>query len=223
MFLKIAWAFVVSAGFCYWFLQLIAAIRTLKRVPVLEEVPVHEPPEWPKVSVIMTARNEEKALEKALTARLRDEYPNVEYIIIDDRSTDRTGSIVDEFAAKDRRVMPLHLRELPEGWLGKLYALERGAAEASGDWLLFSDADVHVEQGTLRKAVAYAEGRKIDHLAIHVTPLRSAPPLGACHMIAQLYNRMILVHRVQLSRFMVVCQAENLMQRKIETNVGAPD
>ena len=166
MFLKIAWAFVVSAGFCYWFLQLIAAIRTLKRVPVLEEVPVHEPPEWPKVSVIMTARNEEKALEKALTARLRDEYPNVEYIIIDDRSTDRTGSIVDEFAAKDRRVMPLHLRELPEGWLGKLYALERGAAEASGDWLLFSDADVHVEQGTLRKAVAYAEGRKIDHLAI---------------------------------------------------------
>jgi len=114
----------------------------------------------------MTARNEERALEKALTTRLRDEYPNVEYIIVDDRSTDRTGSIINEFAAKDQRVVPLHIKELPEGWLGKLYALERGAAESSGDWLIFSDADVHVEQGTLRKAVAYAERGNIDHLAI---------------------------------------------------------
>lgn len=166
MILKVAWILLVLAGFFYWLAQLIAAIRTIRSVPVLENIPEDELPHYPKVSVIMPARNEERSMGKALEKRLNDPYPNIEYIIVNDRSTDRTGEIVDAFAEKDPRVRPLHIRELPEGWLGKLYAMDQGVRKATGDWLLFSDVDVHVKPGAVEKAVAYAEARNIDHLAL---------------------------------------------------------
>jgi len=163
---KIIWALLLLAGFFYWLVQLIAAIRIIRHVPVLENIPDQELPEWPRVSVIMPARNEEQTMVKALGIRLKDEYPNIEYIIVDDRSTDRTGEIVDAFAEKDPRIQPLHIQELPKDWLGKLYAMDMGAKKATGDWLLFSDVDVHVRPSVVKKAVAYAETRKIDHLSI---------------------------------------------------------
>jgi cellulose synthase/poly-beta-1,6-N-acetylglucosamine synthase-like glycosyltransferase len=67
--------------------------------------------------------------------------------------------------AARRRVAPIHVRELPPGWLGKLHAMQRGLERATGDWVLFSDADVHVQPGTLRRVVAYAEAQKLDHVA----------------------------------------------------------
>ena len=166
MVLKIVWAFLLAGGFFYWLLQFIAAIRTIRRVSVMEDMSDKSLSEWPMVSVIMPARNEEKTMREALDLRLTDDYPNIEYIIIDDRSTDQTGEIIDAYAGKDLRVRPLHVRELPEGWLGKLYAMDQGAREARGDWLLFSDVDVHVAPGTVKRAVAHAERKNIDHLAI---------------------------------------------------------
>jgi glycosyltransferase involved in cell wall biosynthesis len=166
MVLRIIWAFLLACGFLYWLMQFFASIRTIRSVCVLEEIPEHELPQWPKVSVIMPARNEEKTMRKALELRLNDDYPNIEYIIVDDRSTDKTGEIIDAFAGKDTRVRPLHIKDLPEGWLGKLYAMDQGAKKAKGDWLLFSDIDVHIARGTMKRAVAHAENQDIDHLAI---------------------------------------------------------
>lgn len=166
MIFKIIWAALLISGFFYWLMQFIAAVRVIKNVAVLENIPDQELPEWPRVSVIMPARNEEKAMGEALETRLGDDYPNIEYIIVDDRSTDGTPQIVDMIAQKDSRVRPLHIKALPECWLGKLYAMDQGAKIATGEWLLFSDVDVHVACGTMKKVISYAEARKIDHLAI---------------------------------------------------------
>ena len=57
----------------------------------------------------------------------------------------------------------LHLRELPPGWLGKNNAMHKGAAVASGDWLLFTDGDVVFEEGALRRSVAFAMAHGLGH------------------------------------------------------------
>ena len=93
------------------------------------------------------------------------DYPELEIVLIDDRSTDGTADIVNRMAAADRRIVAIHVEQLPEGWLGKVHALNLGASKAGGSWLLFADADVHMAPGTLRRAMAYAAEHSIDHLA----------------------------------------------------------
>ncbi|HET9035070.1 MAG TPA: glycosyltransferase, partial [Myxococcaceae bacterium] len=93
-------------------------------------------------------------------------YPALEVVLIDDRSTDGTGALVDAIAAEDPRVRAVHLTSLPPGWLGKLHAMKEGLRLATGEWLLFSDADVHLAPGTLERAVRFAEAHRLDHLSI---------------------------------------------------------
>src|SRR5262249_60586261 len=85
---------------------------------------------------------------------------------VDDLSTDVTNEFVDAIASEDPRVRALHLTTLPQGWLGKLHAMREGLRLATGEWLLFSDADVHLAPGTLQRAVAFAEARGLDHISI---------------------------------------------------------
>ena len=150
----------------YWGTVAVLLVQALRRVPQLCELRPPAPAAWPRLSLVIPACNEGDTLGPALQSRLREDYPALELVVVDDRSTDATGAIVDAAAAQDPRVRPLHVRELPEGWLGKVHALHVGAAAAQGDWLLFTDADVHLEPGTLRTAVAYCEARGLDHLGV---------------------------------------------------------
>lgn len=149
-----------------WLLQLYAIIRTIRAMPVLGDFNYSELHKYPLISVIITACNEAKTIEEAVTLRLQDDYPALEFILIDDRSTDGTSEIIDKMAAGDPRVKAIHIKELPEGWLGKVHALHQGIKEASGEWYLFSDADVQVEPGTLKQLIAHCEHKKLDHVAI---------------------------------------------------------
>jgi len=142
------------------FFSRLASLRTLART----DPP--DPPSWPRVSVIVPARDEADTVGPALESRLRDDYPELELIVIDDRSDDGTGAAVDRAVRDDPRVIRLRIDELPKGWLGKTHALEVGLRRATGDWLLFSDADVHVETGALRRAVALAEEDDLDLIAL---------------------------------------------------------
>ena len=99
-------------------------------------------------------------------ARLADDYPRLEVILVDNRSTGATPAVVDRLAARHRNVRALHLTALPEGWLGKLNAMDQGARLARGEWLLFSDADVHFAATTLRRSITWAEARGLDHLSV---------------------------------------------------------
>ena len=136
------------------------------RVPQLHRLQFTEPKEWPLLSVIIPACNEATNIDTAVESLLRQDYPSFELILIDDRSTDDTGEIIDRLALREPRIRALHVETLPEGWLGKVHALHRGVEIAKGEWLLFTDADVHFAAGTLRRAVGWAAANGIDHLAL---------------------------------------------------------
>jgi glycosyltransferase involved in cell wall biosynthesis len=119
----------------------------------------------PRLSVVVPARDEASAIGHALGSLLAQEYPDLEVVVVDDRSTDATGEVIRR-AARDHRVRPIRVDDVPTGWLGKNHALWRGAAIASGEWLLFSDADVMFAPGALRQAVGYATAERLDHLTL---------------------------------------------------------
>lgn len=119
----------------------------------------------PLVSIIAAARNEARGIEAALRSVLRLDYPAIEVIVVDDRSTDETGAILARLARLHPRLNVKHISALPEGWLGKNHALYVGAEAASGELLLFTDADVVFEPTALRRAVGFMEREELDHLA----------------------------------------------------------
>src|SRR5690606_28514633 len=98
---------------------------------------------------------------------LAQDYPALEVVAIDDRSTDDTGKILDQLAERFDALRAVHIEMLPEGWLGKLNALAQGLRHATGAWLLFADADTHYAPGALRRAVALAESRGLDLLTVY--------------------------------------------------------
>lgn len=149
-----------------WLIQLLLALRIAVLIPRLSSLKVPEREVWPKLSILVPARDEGAELEGALRSKLSASYPNLELVAIDDRSSDRTGEVIDQIAATDPRVRAAHVKVLPEGWLGKLNAMNIGLAQATGEWVLFSDADVHVEPGVLEKLINFGEKQHVDFIAV---------------------------------------------------------
>jgi hypothetical protein len=154
------------ASAAFWAFSLHAVLRSRRSIALLRDDDAPAPARWPRVSIIVAARDEARDLERCLRTRLADDYPDLEIVLVDDRSTDGTGEIADRLAREDARVKVVHVTELPPGWLGKVHALERGVALAGGGWLLFSDADVEVAPGALRRAIARCEHDGKDHLSV---------------------------------------------------------
>ena len=132
----------------------------------LRDVPPGGEAPLPRVSVVIPARNEERRIREALHSVLRQDYPNTECIVINDRSTDQTGAILAEIVRQDARLRVITISELPAGWLGKNYALYRGAEAATGELILFADADVVMDRTVLSRAVTYLRKQQLQHLAI---------------------------------------------------------
>jgi glycosyltransferase involved in cell wall biosynthesis len=148
---------VIDAGF---------GVRTIPDIsaPEWDRKP---PGERPSVAIIVPARNEEESIEQALMRLEALDYENYQIIAVDDRSTDRTGEIMDRLAVISAgKLKVVHVRELPAGWLGKVHAMWSAARETSAEWLLFTDADVMFRPDCLRRAVAYAETQHADHVII---------------------------------------------------------
>lgn len=157
------WIGVGNVALVAWVFSVFA--RGGRRIRQLAEQPVFDGP-LPKVSVVVPARNEERNIEEALKSLLAVDYDNMELLVVNDRSTDRTGEILDRLAATYPRLRVVHLTELPPGWLGKNHALQLGAERATGEWLLFTDADIVFEPTALRRAIGFALERQLDHMAV---------------------------------------------------------
>src|SRR5690606_5030460 len=119
---------------------------------------------WPRVSIIVPARNEEREIEAALQSVLHLDYPDYEVMVVNDRSTDGTGAILERMQSAYPQLRVATVTELPRGWLGKNHAMYFGAQQASGELLLFTDADIVMRPDTLRRAVYYLEREKLDLL-----------------------------------------------------------
>ncbi len=122
------------------------------------------PGDWPRLSVILPCRDEAAGVSAAVRSLLAQDYPSLEVVAVDDRSTDGTARILDRLAAEGDRLAVVHVQALPDGWLGKNHACHLGASRVSGSWLLFADGDVVFAPGALRRAVAYAEAHGLGHL-----------------------------------------------------------
>ena len=139
--------------------------RGNRRMRRLATLAAPAPAAWPRVSVVFAARNEAGTVGAAVPTMLALDYPDLEVIAVNDRSEDDTGAILDRLAAADPRLKVVHVTELPAGWLGKNHALADGGAAATGEWILFTDADIHFRPDVLRRAVAHARAHSLDHLA----------------------------------------------------------
>lgn len=129
----------------------------------------------PEVCVVVPARNEEDAIAEALTSILKSDYPRLTLVAVNDRSTDRTGELMDEVAKQDPRCSVVQVESLPEGWLGKNHAMHLAAesiitqcdkSDSASQLLLFTDGDVIYEPTAIRSAVNYLQERNLDHLAL---------------------------------------------------------
>ena len=174
----------------------------------------------PRVSIIVPARNEEESIEQALTALLALDYDNYEVIAVNDRSTDSTGEVMERVAEsqsqnpklnQDQSQNPhpvaksatrvghphvlrvIHHTELPAGWLGKTHAMWTAANQATGDWLLFTDADVLFKPESLRRALVCAESVPADHVVLFPRMIMKRP--GEYMMIAFFQTMFMFGHR----------------------------
>jgi glycosyltransferase involved in cell wall biosynthesis len=162
-------AWVVAA---LWLWRTNEALRRLDDVPDLtaETWDLIPPPDAPWLTVVVPARNEAENIGATLETLLMQQYRKLWVLAIDDRSTDGTAAILDEVAARfPERIGAIHIDHLPEGWLGKTFALEVGTRNSASEYVLFTDADVLFSPSSLRRAVACAVMTKADHLVVFPT------------------------------------------------------
>ncbi len=160
------WLELFGAIAAIWVVQSIRAIRGMLTVPYLTRTPPIADADAPSISLIFAARDEAEKLREALATMLAQDYPRYEVIAVNDRSRDATSEIMHEFARANSRLKVIDIAELPAGWLGKPHALTQGAQQANGEWLVFTDADVHFAPDVLRRAARMAVEHKWDHLAL---------------------------------------------------------
>ena len=183
-------AIIVAAFCCLWIAQAAMVFRSLSQIRDLAKLTPPDPECWPRVSTIVPARNEATDLAASLESRLSDGYPELEIIVVDDRSEDGTPQIIAGFSAKDDRVRSVRVDELPDGWLGKVHALQRGVELATGEWLLFSDADIELTPGMLGRAIAHCEAGGLDLLAL-IPEFRSKS--GAVDLLWAIFVRVMAI------------------------------
>ncbi|PWK08450.1 glycosyltransferase [Tumebacillus permanentifrigoris] len=174
----------------YWVPMLGIHIWGLPKVPRLKKV---LPPlaDEPLVSIIVAGKEEEASIVATLESLLALQYAQLELIVVNDRSADRTGERMEAVRrrwAEERtqteqegscpadsrsaggagvvRFEVVHIDELPAGWLGKNHALYQGYLRARGDYILFTDADVHFTPFAVRSAMAFFQALKLDHLTV---------------------------------------------------------
>jgi glycosyltransferase involved in cell wall biosynthesis len=196
-------------------------------------------PEWdrspatpagnPRVTIVVPARNEEASIRQALSQLLALDYDNYEVIAIDDRSTDRTGEIMDDLAVgsdgrpRRSRLRIVHIKELPPRWMGKAHAMWSAAKESTADWILFTDADVMFRPDCLRRAIAYAEAERADHLVLFPRTIMKRP--GEKMMLAFFQLMFVFGHRPwkvadPKAKDHIGVGAFNLVRRRVYEAVG---
>lgn len=120
----------------------------------------------PKVSIILPARNEEKFISNCLNSLIDQDYENYEIIVIDDSSDDNTRKIILDYAKKNSKIIPVIARPKPEGWMGKNWACMEGYKKATGELLLFTDADTKHSQNVISLAVGHLTSFNLDALSV---------------------------------------------------------
>jgi glycosyltransferase involved in cell wall biosynthesis len=150
----------------FWLTHGLRVLYGATRLPWIKDFRPAPDTDCPPISLLFAARDEEEKLPASLATLAALDYPELEIIAVDDRSEDATGRILDDFAHRHKGFEVVHVRNLPPGWLGKPHGLQTAYEASTGDWLLFTDADVRFQPDVLRRAMALAKQRNLDHLTL---------------------------------------------------------
>lgn len=206
---------LLLAGAWQWW----RGIRLTPPLPALDALPATPA----RVSIVVAARDEAAHVEEAARSLLAQRGVELEVIIVDDRSTDGTGPILDRLAGELPGLRVLHIDALPAGWLGKCHALHRGSQLATGDWLLFADGDVQMAPDLVARAVALAESRSAAHVALVPRISDTTIAVRPCLLqpVLSVYDRAPAVNREPPSRRTYVgVGAFNLVRRSVYDAFG---
>lgn len=156
---------VITTGMIIIWLYFIAYILTSHRkIPSLLYGNNYRIDRYPKVSIILPARNESSYIDKCLKSLVNQDYPNYEIIAINDSSTDDTRQKILEYSKNNDNIIFVDAKPKPDDWMGKTWACFLGYMKASGDIFLFTDADTTHDQTTLTLTIRYLLGEKLDAL-----------------------------------------------------------
>lgn len=136
----------------------------------------------PRCSIVFAARDEAARVEETLRRILALEGIDLEVIPVDDRSRDETSQILKRISAEDPRVKPKRVDVLPENWLGKCHACHVGAQSATGDWLLFTDADCWLAPDAVGRAIRAAESERAQHITLMPGVTGTTLAAKGCHL-----------------------------------------
>ena len=229
------WCLGVFLG-AVWLSRLLAAALNMHKIveitrPEYDVSPLDTSGRVPRISIVVPARNEAEHIEAALVSLLQLDYSDYEVIAVDDRSEDATGAILDRMQTlwheqgevSHHLLKVLHVSELPPCWLGKTHAMWQAGKQATGDWLLFTDADVVYRPDALRRAVVYAERERADHVVLFPTMRMNSP--GERMMMAFFQSQFVFAHRPwrvadPKSRDAIGVGAFNLIRRDVYERLG---
>ena len=121
----------------------------------------------PLVSILIPARNEEKNIKRCVRSLLKQDYSNIEILVLDDNSNDDTAKVVRELEKKDSRVKLITGKPLKKGWLGKSYACHQLSKHANGDYFIFTDADTLHFEKSVSNAISCLTVNNLDALSIY--------------------------------------------------------
>ena len=154
-----------------WCVRTRTLLQRLPEIPDLSEVQWDLcPTRAPGLIVVVPAKDEAETLRPAMETLLAQDYPWLRVVAVDDRSTDATGALLEELsAAHPDKLTVVRLTETAEGWMGKTFAMEVAAESSRSEYILFTDADVWFSPSILRRALAYAEFTRADHLIVMPT------------------------------------------------------
>ena len=156
-------AAIIAGILGVWVYFLAYMIKSFRQAPTLESFE-RVGAKQPKVSVILPARNEERYIARCLDSLLAQDYSNFEIIAVNDSSTDRTGEIMKEYAARDSRISHINAPPKPEGWAGKNWACYQAYLRAKGEVLLFTDADTEHHMSAMSLAIGQLVSENLDAL-----------------------------------------------------------
>ena len=155
----------ILIGICgAWIILIKSMIESFRLTPYLDKFE-NKSKTTPKVSIILPARNEEDFIRGCLDSLIKQDYPNYEIIVIDDSSDDSTGKIISEYAKKNSKIIPVTAKAKPDGWMGKNWACMEGYQKATGELLLFTDADTKHSENVISLAVAQLFSFNLDALS----------------------------------------------------------
>lgn len=196
----------------------ILMIITLSNLKYLRRLYSYEfPDRWPRISVLIPARNEEENISKCVSSLLNQDYPDFELIVLDDNSTDNTWEILQELARRNNRLKIIKGKPLPDDWLGKHWACQQLSEEADGELLLFVDADTTHQPEMLKFAASAMHKEKA--ALISVLPQQIVISWSELLSIPAFYLGMLCgvplgLTRLQRNPLLFACLGQFLMFRK---------